>query len=736
MLWDYGHSKEALAALEDARQRLGRPTLHAFEAGVLREEQRDVDGAVREYLAAGVPEQDCFCSSFESDQRALRRLSQLLGRDRPRADVLKRIASLGPGIAADERTLVSLLPLAGISMPDASYDWTADDWIEALDLPNDPRGRDERKAAREDWRPRARAGMAAVAAALRAKALQMIPRATDAAFLDALEPWRPSLVEKDAEAGIDWQDRALARRAELAPTPEERVAREVERARFLLEKGRLAQADEVWSALDARVDALPEGGARLRAAADRATYVERARGEDAAAREWARLGSKYSWSLGLLEDRLAFLLRTGRGAEMLQVLESAVPRAGPGHREALLERLLRESLEAQDLATARRAARTLLAEPSLDTSRRLAAVRLVGRLSLREDPSFDAVAFAAEQQAKVEPERRADVHAELARAAHEENRDKAATTLWIEALNRRLERAWLREAAFAAERAGEGPSLLSFFERQREKSPRDVRWAVAVRELRLQAGDADGAIEAARAALAVRPDRESLWREAADLLVRAGRAEEAARLVADWQRSRPADEEAARWRADLVARLDAGEEAAAVERAALEAYAREAPLDEQADARAGLPPRAGRASDARAGVPARGLEPRGPRRGSRSRGGGGARRHGNGGAGARRQSLPPLPPHSRGRRRLLERGRRRPRRTGDPRAEGRGARLPRALARSRAPSGTRGLHAALVVRARRGDGRGGPARLRATRDRLRPRSLAKRRSRGVRGERG
>ncbi len=581
VLWDYGHSREALAVLEDARRRLARPALLAFEAGVLREELRDVDGAVREYLAAGSPEADCFCSSFESDQRALRRLSQLLGRDRPRAFVLQRIAELAPGGAADERALVSLLPLAGIVMPDAGYDWTADDWIDALDLPNDPRGRDERAAAREDWRPRARAGMAAAARALRTKALQMIPRATEAGFLDALEPWRPSLVEKDVEASVDWQSAILARRAELAPTPEERVAREVERARFLLEKGRLEQSDRAWSALAARVDALPEGGARLRAEAARAAYVERARGVDAAAAEWARLGTKYAWSLGLLEDRLAFLLRAGRGAEERQVLESVVPRAGAGHREALLERLLRESLEAQDLAVARRAARALLADTSLDTSRRLAAVRLVGRLSLREDPSFDALALAAEQQTKVEPERRADVCAEVARAAHEESRDKVATTLWLEALNRRLERTWLREAALAAERAGESASLLAFFERQRAKSPRDVRWSVAVRELRLQAGDSEGAIEAARAALAVRPDRESLWREAADLVARAGRPEEAARLAADWQKSRPADEEAARWRADLLARLGAGEEAAAVERAALEAFARESPLDER-----------------------------------------------------------------------------------------------------------------------------------------------------------
>jgi hypothetical protein len=103
---------------------------------------------------------------------------------------------------------------------------------------------------------------------------------------------------------------------------------------------------------------------------------------------------------------------------------------------------------------------------------------------------------------------------------------------------------------------------------------------VAVCELRLQAGDAEGAIEAARAAVAVRPDRESLWRETAGLLARAGRPEEATRLVADWQKPRPADEEAAHWRADLLAATGAAAEAAAVERAALDAYSREAPLDD------------------------------------------------------------------------------------------------------------------------------------------------------------
>ncbi len=581
VLWDYGYFREALAAIEDARKRLRHPALLAFEAGVLREENRDIDGAVREYLAAGAPDaEQCLCSSFESDQRALRRLAQLLGREGPRRDVERRVSGLRPGLRADERTLVSLLPLAGIAMPDASYDWTSDDWIDALDLPDDPVGREAREAARADWRPRARAGMEQVARALRAKALEMIPRATEAAFLDALEPWRTSLLAAAPETEVDWPDAVLARRAELAPTPEERVAREVERARFLLDRGRIKDADTVWSALAARVEALPEGSPRLRAEAERALYLERARGEEAAASEWARLGTKYPWSLGLLEDRLAFLLRAGRAAEERQVLESVIPRAGEGHRETLLERLTREALEADDVMTARRAVSKLLAEPSLNASSRLAAVSLMARLSFRENPSWDALAFGASQEVQLEAGRRPDLYAVLARAAHEEKQDKPATALWIEALNRRLERAWLRETAFAADRAGEAARLRAFFERQRERSPRDVRWAVAVRELRLQAGDAEGAVEAARAAIAVRPDRESLWREAADLLVRAGRTAEAERLAADWQKPRPADESASSWRADLLARMGSGVEAAAVERAALDAYAKEEPLDE------------------------------------------------------------------------------------------------------------------------------------------------------------
>ena len=585
VLWDYGHMREALDAVEQGRQRLGRPHLLAFEAGVLREELRDADGAIREYLGQGTPESDCFCSSFESDQRALRRLAQLLSRERVRRLVEGRIEALRPGVRDDERALVALLPLSTIGMPDDTLDHTADDWIDTLDQPVDPVGRAERERAREAWRPDARAGIEGVGGALLAKTLALLPRATEAALLDAVEPWSRGLLERDRDKEVDFRSALLARRAELAPDEESRIAQEVARARYLFENGRGAEADAVWAALAGRIDALPEGGPRLHAEADRAAYLERARGVEEAAAEWAGIGGRYPWSLGLLEDRLAFLNRHGRGAEARALIEGVAPSAAPGHREPLLERLTREALLGQDLDQARRAVERLLGEPGLTEAQRLGAVHLLGRLSIRLDPAFDPLPLAAAQAPSLDEERHAELYMQLARAADAERAWTTGVTLWIEALNRRLERAWLRDACRTAVAAGRVESFRGFFEKQQQRSPRDVRWAVAVREIRLHSGDLEGAIEAARAAIAVRPERESLWREAADLLVRADRPRDAALLLEGWAKPRPADEGSARNRSLLWARAGDGDKALAVERATLAAYAKEAPSEDSDRAR-------------------------------------------------------------------------------------------------------------------------------------------------------
>src|SRR4029453_5286375 len=100
-------------------------------------------------------------------------------------------------------------------------------------------------------------------------------------------------------------------------------------------------ADALWTELSLRIASLPEGVARMRAEAERAAYVERTRGADAAALEWRSLADRYPWSLGVLEDRLDFLARVGRGAEGRRVLAEVIPRAAQGHREALLGRLTR-----------------------------------------------------------------------------------------------------------------------------------------------------------------------------------------------------------------------------------------------------------------------------------------------------------------------------------------------------------------------------------------------------------
>src|SRR6266511_5923623 len=74
----------------------------------------------------------------------------------------------------------------------------------------------------------------------------------------------------------------------------------------------------------------------------------------------------------------------------------------------------------------------------------------------------------------------------------------------------------------------------------------------------------------------------------------ADRPRDAAVLLEGWAKPRPADEEAARRRSELLARIGEGDKALAVERGALEAYAKEAPLDEAREAE--LKGRRGRAA--------------------------------------------------------------------------------------------------------------------------------------------
>ena len=578
VLWDYDHVDEALATIEAGRERLGRRGLLAFEAGVLREEKLDIDGAVREYLAAGLPdESECFCSAFENDQRSLRRLSQLLGRERVRGVLDRRIAGLAPGTKEDEETLVAFFPLATLRMPDADLDWTADDWIDAMDHPVDPLAREKRKDDRERWRAAMREGQGRIAAALLGRTRALVDAATRPGFLDAVERWtRPLLEAQPTRADeIELTAAVLGRRAALAATPEDRVTREIARASYLFANGRRAEADAAWQAVASRVATLPEGAPRMRAEAERAGYLERSQGAAAAAAEWERLAARYPWSLGILEDRLVFLARVERGHEARGVLEAVAGRAARGHREALYERLAREAIEAGDLAQAQRGADALLAGPDTDDARRLAAVQLSARLQLRRDPAVDLLALAKREEPRLAADSKPALYAQLARAAALESAWKPALGLWIEALNRRLDRGWLREACAAAEGGGEAQTqaLVSFFDRQRARSPRDVRWAVAVRELKLYFGDVAGALDAARAAIAVRPERGTLWTEAADLLARLGRPREGADLLAEWAKPRPADEDAATRRAALLAAAGDADGALAVERAAVLAYA-------------------------------------------------------------------------------------------------------------------------------------------------------------------
>ncbi|HYN43369.1 MAG TPA: hypothetical protein VE129_16450, partial [Thermoanaerobaculia bacterium] len=279
---------------------------------------------------------------------------------------------------------------------------------------------------------------------------------------------------------------------------------------------------------------------------------------------------RFPWSLGLLEDQVAYLFRAGRDAEGLDALEAAAQRAAEGHREHLTERLVNESLSRKDLARARRGVERLLSF-TLEPRARVNALALSARLAWREGSALDPIAFAKAESPRLPEPLRPDLWAALAGAARDEGRLESGVDLYVEALNRRTEREWLREACRLAVRAQKADALLDFFQKQRERSPRDVRWAVAVREIRAFQGDLDGAVAAAREAVAVAPEREELTRETVALLELQGRFREAADFLEGWAKTRLADEGVASWRASLYVRAGDVRKALAVDRASIAA---------------------------------------------------------------------------------------------------------------------------------------------------------------------
>ncbi len=586
LLWDYGHMKEALDTIEAGRKALDRPTMLAFEAGVLREEVKDIDGAIREYLDAVRPEgesDDCYCSGFENDQRSLRRLAQWMGRERVLSRVLVAIESLKPGHADDEKTLLAFWPLGSIHTPTPGLDWDADDWIDAMDQPNDPVGREEREAKRLAARGNEHAGIAKVAEALLARAAAMTPTATTDRFLSALES-AAHAYSSPAWGANDARDRfftgIVARRAELAPTVEERLRLEIDLAQRLASAGRQAEADALWVTLGGRIDGMPESASKIQALVARASFIERTRGFEPARASWGGLIAKYPWSLGVIEDRVQFLRRNGRADEARQALEDATVRAASGHLVPLLTRLISESLGEKDLPRASKALDRLLNTASLTDDERLGAISLQARLRFQQDPSFAAVAFATTEAAKFRPELRAQVFAEVARAAAVEKVYATSVSTWIEALNRSTQRDWLKEAARTARKSGQPETLVSFFERQHQRSPRDVRWAVAARELRVATDNLPGGIEMAQTAARIRPERQVLWDEAVELMERDARFVEAADFLEGWNVQRPDDPYVAGRRSELYIRGGDLVKAVAVERAALEAFEKTEPTEE------------------------------------------------------------------------------------------------------------------------------------------------------------
>jgi len=89
--WDYYRYDDALAKLDEGRKLLALPGLFAYEAGAIRENQGDLAGAAREYVAGAVTE--------GSESAAQRRLLRVAGRPAWRQPVAAALTQAGNPLA-------------------------------------------------------------------------------------------------------------------------------------------------------------------------------------------------------------------------------------------------------------------------------------------------------------------------------------------------------------------------------------------------------------------------------------------------------------------------------------------------------------------------------------------------------------------------------------------------------------------------------------------------------------
>src|SRR5262249_54065610 len=78
VFWDYYRFDDAMRLIGEARQRLKQPSLFAYEAGAIRENQRSYDFAVREYARGAIA---------QPDSRAEQRLLLLARRPAVRGEI-------------------------------------------------------------------------------------------------------------------------------------------------------------------------------------------------------------------------------------------------------------------------------------------------------------------------------------------------------------------------------------------------------------------------------------------------------------------------------------------------------------------------------------------------------------------------------------------------------------------------------------------------------------------------
>ena len=426
IFWDYYLFDDALRLIAAARAKLKTPALFAYEAGAIYENQRDYARAIDEYARGAL--------SDPEGSPARSRLIELARRPAHRAAIEAMTARLAAGSDPEPAAMslrVTLLEAQG------------------------------RRADLERY------------------LLELAGRASSP---DTLLRVRES-AGRQGFTGV--QRNALAREAELAADPVDRMRARLALARFDEANQKPAAAGEIVEALYRENPAV----------------------------------------LGVVREAVDFHWRNKNARRAVEILEQAAARAHPALSRQFTYEAARKATEAGNTGRARKLLAGLLKQEPLNP----ANIAAMADTWARDNNDAALRDFYAAKLGEIrEPSQAAALRRGLIQVLTRSKDHAGAIEQYIQLINRYPEDEGLsREAAQYASAHNLRPRLLDFYRKAAAASPKDARWPIILARLHTHFEDFPAAIAAYEQAVKARPERTDLYIARASLEERLHRFDDA-----------------------------------------------------------------------------------------------------------------------------------------------------------------------------------------------------------------